>query len=93
VTMHLLRRPGFTHLTGPQLMEQNRLYVACEVHEDLPYILQTSGEDHLIIGSDYSHADPHMEINPVRGLRSRTDVPPRVIEKILDDNARALYGL
>ncbi len=93
VLMHLLRRPGFTGKTGPEVMRENRLYVACEVHEDLPYILQSSGEDHLVVGTDYSHADPHMEINAVRALRARSDVEPRVIEKILDDNARALYGL
>jgi hypothetical protein len=26
-------------------------------------------------------------------LRKRTDVDPRILSKILDDNARALYGL
>jgi predicted TIM-barrel fold metal-dependent hydrolase len=93
VLMHLLRRPGFTDITGPQLMRDNRLYVACEVHEDLPYILQSSGEDSLIVGTDYSHADPHMELNAVRALRARKDVEPRIVEKILDDNARALYGI
>jgi predicted TIM-barrel fold metal-dependent hydrolase len=93
VMKHLLRRPGFTGTTGPELMEQNRLYVACELQEDLPYILEYSGDDHLVIGSDYSHADPHMEINAVRGLRARADVPAHVVAKILDDNPRALYGL
>jgi predicted TIM-barrel fold metal-dependent hydrolase len=92
VLMHLLRRPGFTDMTGPQLMRENHLYVACEVHEDLPYILQSSGEDSLVVGTDYSHADPHMELNAVRALRARKDVEPGIVEKILDDNARALYG-
>jgi predicted TIM-barrel fold metal-dependent hydrolase len=90
---HLLRRPGFTHLTGPELMRQNRLYVACEVHEDLPYILKCAGEDSLVIGTDYGHADPHMEMNAVGALRARTDLEPRIVDKILDANARALYGL
>jgi uncharacterized protein len=93
VMWHLLRRPGFTHLTGPELMERDRLYVACEVDEDLPYILRHSGEDHLVIGTDYGHADPHMDYDAVQTLRARTDVEPRVVEKILDANARALYGL
>ena len=34
-----------------------------------------------------------MEINAVGALRARTDVEPRVVDKILDANARALYGL
>jgi hypothetical protein len=38
-------------------------------------------------------ADPHQKIDAVAVLRSREDVEPRIVEKILDDNARALYGL
>jgi predicted TIM-barrel fold metal-dependent hydrolase len=74
-------------------MRQNRLYVACETQDDLPYILTYTGEDSLVIGSDYGHSDPHMELNAMRAIRDRTDVEPRIISKIVDDNARALYGL
>src|SRR5206468_120954 len=31
----------------------NRLFVTCQVDEDLPYILQFTGEDNLVVGSDY----------------------------------------
>ena len=93
VMHHLLKRPGFTHLTGPELMRRDRLYVACEADEDLPYILRHSGEDHLVIGTDYGHADPHMDYDAVQSLRARPDVEPRVVEKILDANARSLYAI
>lgn len=90
---HLLRRPEMKIKTGPEFMRENRLYVACEADEDIPYILNATGEDNLVIGTDYGHADPHMDINAVQRLRSRPDIEPWVINKILDDNARALYGL
>lgn len=89
----LLKRPDWRHLTGPELMRENRLYVACETQDDLPYILSYAGEDNLVLGSDYGHSDPHMELNAMRAIRNRTDVEPRIIDKIVDDNARALYGL
>jgi hypothetical protein len=38
-----------------------RLYVACEADEDIPYIAKYTGEDHILIGSDYGHNDPSNE--------------------------------
>jgi predicted TIM-barrel fold metal-dependent hydrolase len=78
---------------GSDLMRQYRLYVACQTDDDLPYVLKYAGEDHLVIGTDYGHADTATEMEAIRNLRAREDVEPRIIEKIIDDNARALYGL
>ena len=78
---------------GPELFEKYRLYVACESDEDLSYLVDFTGEDHMITGSDYGHLDQSAEFSLVESLRSREDVPNRVIEKILCDNARSLYSL
>ena len=75
------------------LLRDNRLYVACQTDDDLPYVLQYAGEDNLVIGTDYGHADTSSELRALQTFRAREDVPARVIEKILDDNPRALYGL
>jgi len=78
---------------GPQFWKENRLYVACEADEDLPYILQYTGEDNMISGSDYGHGDPSAEPELVHTLRAREDVEPAVIEKILCDNPKRFYAL
>jgi predicted TIM-barrel fold metal-dependent hydrolase len=70
-----------------------RIWVACQTDDDLPYVLQYAGEDRLVIGSDYGHADTATEIEALRRLKEHPAVNPRVIDKILDDNARALYSL
>ena len=46
-----------------------------------------------MIGSDYGHNDTSSELEALRNLKQSGNVPGRVIDKILDDNARALYGL
>jgi len=75
------------------IMREYRLYVACQTDDDLPYVLKYSGEDNIIIGSDYGHADTSSEIEALRKLKQQGEMPQRVIDKILDDNPRAFYNL
>lgn len=87
------QRQGWEITTGGELLKQNRIYVTCQNDDDLPWILKYAGEDNLIIGTDYGHADNATEMEAIQHLQRRTDVEPRVVKKILDDNPRALYGL
>lgn len=75
------------------LIRESRVYVACQTDDDLPQVLKYSGEDNLVIGSDYGHNDTSSEILALRTLRKKGEVEPRIIDKILYDNAKALYGL
>ncbi len=75
------------------IMRDYRLYVACETHDDLPYVLKYAGEDNIVLGTDYGHADPTTELDALGRLRDGGTVSPEAVRKILDDNPRALYGL
>jgi predicted TIM-barrel fold metal-dependent hydrolase len=83
--------------TGKRLAENvlaaNNFYVACEVTDDFSTVLPVAGEDHLVIGTDYGHNDSSSEIEALRLLRDQPGVGPRVVDKILWDNPRTLYGL
>ena len=46
-----------------------------------------------MIGSDYGHTDSASEIDALRNLKLKGEVRPEVIDKILYDNCKALYGL
>jgi len=84
-----------TMLTG-NLFRDNRIYVTCQVDEDLPYILKYVGEDNLIVGSDYTHRDPSMELEFRGLLQKRADegeIPQSAVQKILYDNPKRFYGL
>lgn len=78
---------------GPALFRECRMYVACEVDEDIPMLLNYIDEDHLLTGSDYGHQDPSEETELVNTLSSREDVPRRVIDKLLCENPRRFYAL
>jgi predicted TIM-barrel fold metal-dependent hydrolase len=76
-----------------EVLRGNRIYVACQTDDDLPYVLTYAGENMLVIGTDYGHNDTSSEILALRKLREDGAVTPRVVNKILDDNAKALYSL
>jgi predicted TIM-barrel fold metal-dependent hydrolase len=86
-----LKRRGRTLPEQP--LKANNIYVACQVTDDLPYILSYAGEDNLVIGTDYGHADNATEIEALRLLKQNGAVAPHIVDKILSDNARKLYGI
>lgn len=75
------------------ILAENNFYVACQVTDDLAYVLKHAGDGQLVVGTDYGHADTSSEIEALRRVRSDGKVPPEVADRILDQNARALYGL
>jgi len=87
------QRQGWDIPTGGELLKKNRIYITCQNDDDLPFVLKYAGEDNLIIGTDYGHADNATEMEALKLFQNRTDVPKPVIKKIIDDNPRALYGL
>jgi len=86
-----LRRRG--EEMSPTIMEDNRMYVACQVTDDLDYVVRYAGEGQLVVGTDYGHADTSTEIEAMRRLADDGKLPAHVAARILDANARALYGL
>jgi predicted TIM-barrel fold metal-dependent hydrolase len=94
--IHVLKRllrERWKYASSVELFREYRLYVACEADEDIPYIARYTGEDHILIGSDYGHNDPSKEPELVATMRAREDTPPALIEKILCDNPRKFYAL
>jgi predicted TIM-barrel fold metal-dependent hydrolase len=75
------------------LLQENRIYVTCQTDDDLDYVLGYAGGDNLVIGTDYGHADNAVEIEALRKLRGEGKIDGQVIDKILQNNPTALYGL
>jgi predicted TIM-barrel fold metal-dependent hydrolase len=78
------------------VFQNNRIYVTCQVDEDLPYIIAQMGDDNLLAGSDYTHNDPSKELGFVTRLRARVDkgeITSETMRKIVFDNPKAFYGL
>ena len=76
-----------------RLFEDNNIFVTCQIDEDLPWILKYSGDNCLMIGTDYGHNDTSADIDAMGLLRSREDIGAAVKENILSHNPKTLYGL
>lgn len=74
------------------VLADNRFYVACQVTDDLDYILPQAGDGQIVIGTDYGHTDTSAEIEALRKIKADGKVSAAVADRILTDNARALYG-
>ncbi len=94
--IHIVRRlqkDKFRFASSAELFKEYRLYVACEADEDIPYLAKYTGDDHLLIGSDYPHSDPSREDQFVNAINVRSDIPAQLKQKILYDNARTFYAM
>jgi predicted TIM-barrel fold metal-dependent hydrolase len=87
---------SFNYEDLSNIFKDNRLYVTCQSHEDVPYLLTMGTEDHLMIGTDYTHADHSAEIEAIDGIRRMADegrIEQAAKRKILEDNPSTFYGL
>jgi len=97
----LTRGVAHSHLYHTELPEElsfeaNRIYVTCEVDENLAMLLDYISEDNLLIGSDYSHHDVSNELEFVAGLHelaAREVIPETAPRKFMYENPKRFYGL
>lgn len=81
---------------GQDAVRRSRLYITCHTDEDLSYIMRYTGEDNLMMGSDYTHSDPGSEWGFQRNLQERAnrgEIPQSAVSKITYANAKTFYGL
>ncbi len=74
-------------------LADNNIYVAVQVTDDLATVVESAGEDNLMIATDYGHYDTSAEIEAFRLIRDDGKLDAHIVDKILDDNPRALYAL
>ena len=76
-------------------MKEYRLFVSCFTTDDITYLTQDPfiGEDNLVIGTDYGHADVGTEVEALKTLKSNSGVAPGIAKKILEDSPATLYAL
>ncbi len=77
----------------PNPMKQWNTWVTVQADDNVKYIMDYAGEDNFVVGTDYGHQDPSTELNALQILRERTGISDEQYRKVVDDNARALYGI
>jgi predicted TIM-barrel fold metal-dependent hydrolase len=75
------------------LMEEYRMYVTCQIGDDVPYLLNHTGQGAMMIGTDYGHADSSTELAALTTLKENGGISAEMHRKIVEDNPRRFYGL
>lgn len=83
----------FPFIRSNETLESCNFWVTCEVSEDLGYIISKVGDDRLMVGSDYSHAD-RASVKDAHGrVHSRDDIGESSAQKLTISNAKEFYRL
>ncbi len=69
------------------------LFVAAQIEDNLPEILELMGPDHLVYGTDYGHLDIGSDPDGLHVMATRPDIDAKVARQIVDTNARRLLGI
>jgi predicted TIM-barrel fold metal-dependent hydrolase len=77
---------------GDALAGQN-LYVACQIDDDLRYLLNLVGESNLVHGTDFGHLDVGSDPYGLQMIADSSEADPGALARIVDGNARALWGI
>ena len=81
---------------APELFRENRAFITVDLIDDIENILKFGTEDHLMIGTDYSHTDISANLDAFGGVQnwvSDGKITDKQAEKLLTHNAKAFYGL
>jgi len=74
-------------------LREFNIYVSTQSDDDFPYVISYSGEENLVIGTDYGHGDTSSELNAIARFKAMENLSPEVKRKILSDNPRQFYGI
>jgi hypothetical protein len=76
------------------LLERCGIFVTCQIGDDVPYLIESCmGENTLMIGTDYGHADSSTELDALTTLKNSGGISVEQHRKIVEDNPRKFYGL
>jgi predicted TIM-barrel fold metal-dependent hydrolase len=84
------------HELEPDLFRANRMFVTIDPIDDIESVLKFGTEDHLMIGTDYSHTDISANLSALDEVRGWVDdgrITNAQADKILESNSKAFYAL
>ena len=82
------------HKLPNDFLERSGIFVTCQIGDDVPYLIKNCmGENTLMIGTDYGHADSSTELDALTTLKESGGITSQMHKKIVEDNPRAFYGL
>jgi aminocarboxymuconate-semialdehyde decarboxylase len=77
----------------PDLIEQANIFITCQTDDDLPWVLKYTGENCLLVGTDYGHGDPSSDVDATVQIREYEGISDQTRDNILFHNPKKLFAL
>ncbi len=90
-TSRRARQSGWKLPDNP--FKEYNIYVSAQTDDDFEYVFSYIGDENVVIGTDYGHTDTSSEVDAIETFRGLTTVNEASKQKVLVDNAIALYRL
>jgi predicted TIM-barrel fold metal-dependent hydrolase len=81
------------HIGAAEVFSNQQLFIAAQMDDDLPYLLELTGPGHLVYGTDFGHLDLGSDPDGMQIVTSRADLAAITAREIVDENGRRLYGI
>ena len=86
-----LERRGGQLSTNP--LTENNVWVTIQLNDDIEQVHRYVGDDRLVIGTDYGHADSATEVYALRTFQNDNRMPAESRSRVLWDNPKELYAI
>ena len=70
-----------------------KIYISTQTDDDFSYVISYTGEENLVIGTDYGHGDTSSELNAISRFKANECLNADIKRKILSDNPKRFYNL
>jgi predicted TIM-barrel fold metal-dependent hydrolase len=86
---------GFTdwRAAARDVLRRGAIFVGAYLDDDLPSLVEFAGDGCLVHGTDFGHVDIGSDPNGLHVIATRDDLDAAAARRIVDDNARRLYGI
>ena len=79
--------------SAAEALDGKQVFIAAQMDDDLPQLIELIGPDHFVYGTDYGHMDLGSDPDGLHIVATRPDLDPAVAREIVDGNARRLFDL
>ena len=76
-----------------EALADKQVFIATQIEDNLPEILELIGPDRLVYGTDFGHLDLGSDPDGLHFMATHPDLDAEVARNIVDRNARRLLGI
>lgn len=75
------------------VLKHFNVFVTCEITDDVEYIVRHAGDENLLLGTDYGHADISSAMNAIEDFKAMPGLTDETKRRILFENPKRFYAI